>query len=129
MIKFVLSLFTFLFVAQCTNAQLGSYTVYNYDHGLRGSLFECEEDDAGNLWFASSMGVEKFDGKKFQEYGMSDSLASTQSYQLSKSENGNSMQNINDKNQTLIAIPFRMNLINSHVHSFIKKKTKFLILQ
>ena len=70
-------------------AQLGSYMVYNRELGLRGSSYQLEQDRDGNIWIASSYGIEMFDGNTFTQFTVDDGLASYHHYKLHKDQKGN----------------------------------------
>ncbi len=48
--------------------------LYNQESGLvNNQIFSIQEDDAGNTWFNTPLGVSKFDGKKFETYADTES--------------------------------------------------------
>jgi anti-sigma regulatory factor (Ser/Thr protein kinase) len=62
---------------------------YNTDNGLPSNhVYQIEEDPDGFMWFTTSMGVTKFNGKEFKTYTTQDGLPTNDIWRIEATDNG-----------------------------------------
>ncbi len=77
---FILAVFYFFFYNESA-AQTLSIRNYNAEHGLAQSqVYDIIQDNDGYMWFATSDGLSRFDGKTFKNYNVNDGLAGNYVY-------------------------------------------------
>ncbi len=65
----------FFSLQQCITAQQYPVTNYTRDHGLPGNqVWDIYQDSKGYMWFATSAGLVKYNGKEYRLYGKKDGL-------------------------------------------------------
>lgn len=68
-----------------------SYPLRNYsvDDGLNSNIvYDAEQDDNGVIWFATSAGVSKYDGKRWKGLSVDDGLGYNEVLKIRKDEHG-----------------------------------------
>ncbi len=66
----------FLLLSNHLYAQPDNFIHYSSNEGLPSNIvYDCLQDEAGFLWFATAAGVSRFDGYSFTNYSTSDGLA------------------------------------------------------
>jgi ligand-binding sensor domain-containing protein len=60
------------------SAQNYTYKHYTVQDGLpQTQIMQLEQDSKGNLWIGTKLGISKFDGKEFENFGIKDGLLGT----------------------------------------------------
>lgn len=62
---------------------------FDVDDGLTSNtVYDCEQDNRGFMWFATSAGVCRFDGKHFKRYTIDDGLSDNEVLKIIKDSKG-----------------------------------------
>lgn len=73
--KKIFFILVLLFLPGVVSAQSYQYRNYNIDNGLPSSeVYHVFQDSRGYIWFATNMGVSRYDGYDFTHYGIEDGL-------------------------------------------------------
>jgi len=85
-------LFLFILLLCCfvkSNSQTPSYYHYTSSDGLASStIYDIIQGKDGYIWFATTNGISKFDGKRFHSYNINDGLNSNSIISLLENKNG-----------------------------------------
>ena len=83
---------TFLLIMSIYSSQLSSQTITNYTiaDGLISDFVECIAADVNdNIWFGTSVGIQKFDGANWITYTTADGLVNDNVKVITAASNGN----------------------------------------
>ncbi len=70
--------------------QNGDFSAYTQDDGLAGNVvYDIHRAADGSLWFATDLGVSRFDGSEFRSYTTADGLAADRTFKIAEDANGN----------------------------------------
>lgn len=66
-----------------------SFRNYNVNHGLPSSMiYAAFQDSKGYMWFATDMGVSRYDGYEFRNYTINDGLSDNEVFSFFEDSNG-----------------------------------------
>lgn len=78
-----------LFLSISVNAQQPGFRNYSVNEGLPSSeVFHIIQDSKGFIWFATNMGVSRFDGSKFKNFDVQDGLPENTVFEIFEDETG-----------------------------------------
>jgi ligand-binding sensor domain-containing protein len=86
--KFILFLFLFISIS-ILQAQDPAYNQYTTKDGLSGNTVYCGvQDKKGFLWFGTNQGLSRFDGTRFEHFGVKEGLPDPEVLELFSSSDG-----------------------------------------
>lgn len=78
-----------LFFSFALQAQDLQYINYNSSNGLSSSeVYDVIQDDWGYIWISSDHGLNRFDGNKFEHYGLAEGLPDNVIFNFFKDKEG-----------------------------------------
>ncbi len=119
---FVFIIAIFLCWNKFSLAQSFPYRHFDVDDGLTSNtVYDCEQDNRGFMWFATSAGVCRFDGKIFKRYTIDDGLSDNEVLKIIKDSKGRLwLFGFNSS----VAVISSDSIFNENTHPFLKKLRK-----